>query len=72
MEKMNKFKTMTTKQKYDYIWNIFFGILLIPTSIGIYFLFHDTKTSDAESTAQMPKSEKAGAGILVHLLCIEL
>ena len=37
-----------------------------------HFLFHDTKTSDAESTAQMPKSEKAGAGILVHLLCIEL
>ena len=43
MEKLNKFKSMTTKQKYDFIWNIFFGILLIPTSIGIYFLFHDTK-----------------------------
>ena len=43
MEKKTDFKKMTTKQKYDFIWNVFFCILLIPTSIGIYFLFRDTK-----------------------------
>ncbi len=43
MENKKETNAMTTKQKYDMIWNIVFGLLLIPTSIGIYFLFRDTK-----------------------------
>ena len=43
MEKKNYPIKMTTKQKYDMIWNIFFALLLIPTGIGIYFLFRDTQ-----------------------------
>ena len=43
MEKKNSPTKMTTKQKYDMIWNIFFGLLLIPTCIGLYFLLRDTK-----------------------------
>ena len=29
---------LSSKQKYDFIWNCMFAILLIPTAIGIYFL----------------------------------
>ena len=35
-------KQLTLKEKYDLAWNILYGILFIPTFIGIYFLFRDT------------------------------
>ena len=35
-------KQLTFKEKYDLAWNILYGILFIPTFIGIYFLFRDT------------------------------
>ena len=35
-------KQLTLKEKYDLAWNILYGILFIPTFIGIFFLFRDT------------------------------
>jgi hypothetical protein len=42
MEKKNDSQPTTIKQKYDFVWNIVFGILFFPTILGIYFLLRDT------------------------------
>lgn len=41
---MDKAKTqkLSSKQKYDFIWNCLFALLLIPTCFGIYFLSRES------------------------------
>ena len=36
-------KSLSFKEKYDLVLNIIYGILFIPTFIGIYFLYRDTE-----------------------------
>lgn len=38
MSQQEKTTKLSSKQKYDFIWNCIFAFLFIPTSIGIYFL----------------------------------
>lgn len=65
---------LSSKQKYDFVWNCLFAILLIPTSFGIYFLSKESikfnKTMREKSSYDFPKFSDFWICILYFFIII--